>query len=368
MGSMDIVPGVSGSTVAVLLGFYERFIAALKNIDLQLIKAVLAPFFHFFSKESRKTFIDTIRTKDIPWLLNLVIGIACAGVLASILLKWLLANYPDITRGFFFGLVLGSAIQPIMTLKRPRMTEIGLMLVFAVLCFIGLGQSFEPPTNLVTVVAAEGESLSAVCSSLPSIYTPDQIIHMPQNVALYAQFPELSSMSPEAVSAISLKAGTEIVLPVLPLYYAFVAGFCAICAMLLPGISGAFVLLVLGVYYCVLGTIPGILAGLTKGSFATDHFLVLSMLALGAVVGMAAFSRILTWMFKKHRRGTLAAIVGILIGCLRAVWPFREEQGKSVVNIMPSLDYPHLGFIFIASVIAIGIVITTLVIQKKAES
>jgi len=368
MGSMDIVPGVSGSTVAVLLGFYERFIAALKNIDLKLIKAVFGPIRHGFSKESRAEFVKTCREKDIPWLLNLAVGIGCAGVLASYVITWLLANYPDITRGFFFGLVLGSAIQPIVTLKKPKITEIAIIIIFAAACFIGLGQSIEPPVNYITVIAGDGAALKEVCSSLPSLYTPEQIVRMPQNAGLLAQAPELASMSPDAVSAFSLKAGTEVVLPVMPLYYAFISGFCAICAMLLPGISGSFVLLVLGGYYCALGAARGFVSSLTHGSFATEHFCVLALLALGAVTGMAVFSRVLTWLFNKYRRGTLAAIVGILLGCLRAVWPFRAEQGDTSVNVLPGLDFPHLGFIILASVIAIGIVVTTLVVQKKAEA
>lgn len=366
MGTIDIVPGVSGGTVAVLLGFYERFIAALKNIDVELFKALFALIRHGFSKASRQTCIQVCRDKDLPWLINLALGIACAGVCASFFIPWLMDNYPDVTRGFFFGLVLGSAIQPILTLKKPKLSELAITAFFAVVCFFLLGQNFEPPANYVPVVAPEGATMTQIVAMLPSIHTPDVVVNLPQNAGLSEVIPGIGSMTPVQLSEATVPAGTQVVLPVIPPYYSFVAGFCAICAMLLPGISGSFILLVLGVYYCALGAAKGTVSGLAHGAFSADHFLVLALLALGAVVGMAVFSRVLTWLFKTHRRSTLAAIVGILLGCLRAVWPFRETHQDTLVNVLPGFDFPRLGFIVLAALVALSIVATALILQNKA--
>ena len=365
MGTIDIVPGVSGSTIAVLFGIYERFIAALKNIDLQLLKATFGLFRHGFSKDARRHCIDVWREKDTPWLLNLITGLGCAIVAASFFIPWLMEQYPEVTRGFFFGLVLGSTITPILALKRPKWLEFALILVFGSACYVLLGQHFSPPANFVTHMASEGMTYGEMFKSLPSLLPPDAVAAMPQNEALRAAVPAITSTPLSELTDIILPAGTPVTLPLIPLYFSFIAGFVAICAMLLPGISGSFILLVLGLYYGALNAAKGTFSALAHGHFATDHILVLGLLALGAVAGVATFSRALTWLFTHYRRLTMAAITGILLGCLRAVWPFRETRDGLSVNVMPTLDTPHFFSVILACLLALGLVIFAVYIQHK---
>lgn len=365
MGSIDIVPGVSGSTVAVLFGIYERFITALKNIDLALLRAFFSMIRHGFSRESCTAFATVWCEKDMPWLINLVAGLACAIVAASYFIPWLMENYPDITRGFFFGLVLGSTITPIMTLKRPKLAECFVVFGFGALCFFLLGQHFSPPANLVEVIAPSGSTLNDVVKVLPSLLPPDGVASLPQNILFQEAYPSLATMPASEVAQLPVPEGMSITLPVIPLYFSFIAGFCAICAMLLPGISGSFILLVLGLYYGALNAAKGTISALVHGHFATDHALVLALLALGAIAGMATFSRALTWLFNHHRRLTMAAIIGILLGCLRAVWPFRIIRDTETVNVLPTADTPHLLGVILACIIALGLVAFTVIIQHK---
>ncbi len=365
MGTIDIVPGVSGSTIAVLFGIYERFIAALKNIDLQLLKATFGLFRHGFSKDARRQCLDVWQKKDTLWLLNLVTGLGCAIVAASFFIPWLTEQYPDVTRGFFFGLVLGSTITPILALNRPKWLEIIFILVFGVACYVLLGQHFSPPSNLVTQIASEDVTYGEMFRSLPSLLPPDAVAAMPQNEALRAAVPAITTTPQSELTQLVLPAGTPVTLPAIPLYFSFIAGFAAICAMLLPGISGSFILLVLGLYYGALNAARGTFSALAHGHFATEHILVLSLLALGAIAGVATFSRALTWLFNHYRRLTMAAITGILLGCLRAVWPFRATQDGLSVNVMPTLATPHFFSVILAGLCALGLVIFVVYIQHK---
>ena len=365
MGTIDIVPGVSGSTIAVLFGIYERFIAALKNIDLQLLKATFGLFRHGFSKDARRQCLNVWQKKDTLWLLNLVTGLGCAIVAASFFIPWLTEQYPDVTRGFFFGLVLGSTITPILALNRPKWLEIIFILVFGVACYVLLGQHFSPPSNLVTQIASEGVTYGEMFRSLPSLLPPDAVAAMPQNEALRAAVPAITTTPQSELTQLVLPAGTPVTLPAIPLYFSFIAGFAAICAMLLPGISGSFILLVLGLYYGALNAARGTFSALAHAHFATEHILVLSLLALGAIAGVATFSRALTWLFNHYRRLTMAAITGILLGCLRAVWPFRATQDGLSVNVMPTLATPHFFSVILAGLCALGLVIFVVYSQHK---
>ncbi len=367
MGAIDIVPGVSGSTVAVLLGIYERFIAALKNIDRDLLNAFGSVIRHPLTAEKRADFKRVWCEKDMPWLVNLVAGLFAAMACASFFIPWLMEHYPVVTRGFFFGLVLGSTFAPIKTLKRLKITECLITLAFAGICFVLLGQNFEPPCDLVAITASPADTIAQIVAQRPTLVPPEDILQLPQNESVRALLPNLTELSPSALATSPLPEGTTVMLPTLPYWFAFVAGFLAICAMLLPGISGSFILLVFGVYYAALNAAKGSISSLLHAAPSAPHFLTLILLALGAVVGMAAFSRVLTWLFKTHTRGTYAAIIGILLGCLRAVWPFRQTVDDVQVNTIPTLNTPSLLPTILAMFIALAIVAAALILQHKKQ-
>ena len=359
MGTVDIVPGVSGSTVAVLLNIYERFIAALKNINKDLIVALFRPFAHKFDKESRQACKDACIAADLPWLVNLLLGLFCAFIAASFVIPWLMMTFPSVMRGFFFGLVLGSVITPLRQVCQWRVQHFLTIALFAACFFVLLGQQLNPPAELVAVTTAEPTTLKQLCSTFPCLVTPAEIQALPQNAAI-------QHLSDPVLGTID--AGTSLFLPRPYYLFCFLAGFIAICAMLLPGISGSFVLLILGCYFFMLNTGKSFMHAMAHGDFLVSHMLYLGCFVFGALAGIAAFSRALSWLFKHHRDLTLCAIVGILVGCLRGVWPYRilDEAGTQI-NVLPTLDTPHLWTTLVAMLCALGIVVATVVIQSKAK-
>lgn len=355
MGTIDIVPGVSGSTMAVLLGIYERFIAALKNIDLTFFKAIVSPFVHKFSKESRQAAAKVVREADFLWLLNLLLGLATAFVLASFIIPLLMEKYPVVMRGLFFGLVLGSIITPIRSLRTLDWKLFGIIGISAVVCFFVLGQHFQAPVAVTSIVSDGTKSLAQICMEAPCFYTPHDSLMLVENEALRSLV-----ASPDEI----VPAGVQLHVQTPYLLYCCAAGFIGICAMLMPGISGSFILLVMGCYYFMLNTGKGFLHALFQGQFLPMNLLYLLGFVVGALAGIAVFSRVLTWLLQHHHKGTLAVIIGVLLGCLRAIWPFKDTVNGVQINTYPTLDI-SLFPVLIAAACGIGLVVLILYIQSK---
>ena len=240
MGASDVVPGVSGGTMAFILGIYEELIDAIKSFDLKGLQ--------FFVTMKFRPLLDRI-----SWQFLLAVGI---GILAAIfslskLLSWLLQNRPIFIWSFFLGLILASVLSVSRRVEAWR--------ILTWLCLVGgtLGSYF-----LVGLVP---------------VATPNDY------------------------------------------WFLFLCGAVAICAMILPGISGSYILVLLGKYQYVLD--------------AVNHrdFLVLGLVAAGACVGIIAFSRILGWLLKNYHDLMVATLTGLMIGSLRKVWPWKETL-ESVVD------------------------------------
>jgi len=240
MGASDVVPGVSGGTMAFILGIYEELIDAIKSFDLKSLQ--------FFVTMKFRLLLGRI-----SWQFLLAVGI---GILAAIftlsgLLSWLLQNRPVFIWSFFLGLILASVLSVSRRVEAWR--------ILTWLCLVGgtLGSYF-----LVGLVPV----------STPNDY-----------------------------------------------WFLFLCGAVAICAMILPGISGSYILVLLGKYQYVLD--------------AVNHrdFLVLGLVAAGACVGIIAFSRILGWLLKNYHDLMVATLTGLMIGSLRKIWPWKETL-ESVVD------------------------------------
>jgi putative membrane protein len=240
MGASDVVPGVSGGTMAFILGIYEELIDAIKSFDLKSLQFLVTLKF--------RPLLDYISWQ---FLLAVGIGIITAIFTLSKLLSWLLQNRPVFIWSFFLGLILASVLSV------SRRVEVWRILTW--LCLVGgtLGSYF-----LVGLVP---------------VATPNDY------------------------------------------WFLFLCGAVAICAMILPGISGSYILVLLGKYQYVLD--------------AVNHrdFLVLGLVAAGACVGIIAFSRILGWLLKNHHDLMVASLTGLMIGSLRKVWPWKETL-ESVVD------------------------------------
>jgi len=237
MGAADVVPGVSGGTMAFILGIYGRLLGAIKAFDIGLLGLA-----------GRGRWRQAAGHVDLKFLLPLVAGIACALWFFTriIPLPALIRTHPEPVYGLFFGLISASIV--ILALSPP-----GWRNSHRCLAVLGAGFGFAL-VNLVPVS------------------TPD--------------------------------SG----------WFLFLCGAVAISAMLLPGISGSFILLILKKYAYVFGAIGRL------------DFTVLVPFALGAVVGLLLFSRLVDWLLKRFYRGTLAAITGILTGSLWVIWPFQERS------------------------------------------
>ena len=233
MGAADVVPGVSGGTIAFITGIYEELINSIKSINGNAVKLL----FQFKFKE----FWQAVNGN---FLLALIFGIFLSFLSLAKLIKYFLAEQPILIWSFFFGLIVASAI-----VIARKITEWKLRTIIAML--IGIGIAY-----MVTVV------------------TP-------------------------AETATSY-------------WFLFLSGALAICAMILPGISGAFILLLLGKYEYILNAIS---------SFKLD---VVAVVGAGAVIGLLSFSNLLSWLLKKYHNMTIGLLSGFMIGSLNKVWPWKN--------------------------------------------
>lgn len=239
MGAADIVPGVSGGTMAFILGIYADLINAIKSVNLDVIRKLLR-------FDLRGVFAV------VPWrfLVALLAGIGTAIVTMVSGLEWALENTPVYLFSFFTGLIVASIIA------------------------VGGGVKWGPMSLLSLGLAAVGAFI---------------IVGLrPQNMP-----------------------NTP---PVL-----FFSGMIAISAMILPGVSGSFLLLVLGQYEFVIGSVKSLL----EFENIAGNIVSLGSLAVGIVVGIVIFSRFLSWLLGRYENNTVAALVGFMIGSLRVIYPFK---------------------------------------------
>ena len=271
IGTADIIPGVSGGTMAFILGIYSEFIAAIKSFDLAALRALL-----------RLDIRQALARPHFGFVLPLLLGIVAALLFFTrvVPLPQLLLDYPEHIYGLFFGLISGSILVLLREIK-----------------VIG-GRDY-----LTLVLGALGGYL---VFNLVPVQTPD--------------------------------AG----------WFIFVAGALAICAMLLPGISGSFVLLILNKYTYVFSAI---------GYFKLS---ILLPFAAGALAGLVFFSRLLAWVLARYYRATVVFISGLLLASLTVIWPFQErihatagadpgrvDTGPVITTVLGSSALIIAGFVLI---------------------
>ena len=243
MGAADVIPGVSGGTIAFIMGIYDDFVGSLAAINAEAVKMLLKGQFKAFWKHINGSF-----------LLSLVIGIGISVVSLAGLMQMLLSDFPIQTWAFFFGLIVASSIFIIRGISGWRLRE-GLLLVLGII-------------------------LGVVICTLSPTQTPDG------------------------------------------LWFIFLSGAIAICAMILPGISGSFILLILGKYQYMMGCISDLVSGVNFG----QNFLILCIFGIGAVVGILGFSKFLHWMLARWNKETLIVLAGFIIGSLVKVWPWSNTE------------------------------------------
>lgn len=241
MGSADIIPGVSGGTMALILGIYERLLLAIRSFDRAWLGSML-----------RLRFGEALARNDLAFLVPLVLGIALALLFFTrvVPLPELIVTRPEMVYGLFFGLILASVIV-----------------------LMGEVKHYGPRDVLITLA---GVLSGFLIVNLVPVQTPD---------------------AP---------------------WFIFLCGFVAISAMLLPGISGSFILLILGKYAFIIDAL------------GTFDLVVITTFTAGMLAGLVAFSRAIVWLLGRYHRSTLLVIKGILIGSLWIIWPFQERVYETV--------------------------------------
>ena len=233
MGAADVVPGVSGGTIAFITGIYEELINSIKSINLSAVKLFFTGRFKEFWAAINGTF-----------LLSVFIGVGISVFSLAKGLEYLLTHYPILVWSFFFGLIVASAIYVSRSIKNWNFGTI-------LSGIIGIAIAYS-----ITVISPAEANTSYL--------------------------------------------------------FVFISGMIAICAMILPGISGSFILVLLGMYKFILGAVGDM------------NLAVILTFLVGAAIGIVAFSNVLSWLLRKYHNLTIAMLAGFMVGSLNKVWPWKE--------------------------------------------
>lgn len=298
MGMAEVVPGVSGGTIAFITGIYERLIDTIKHI--------LGP--EVWRSLRQDGLVSAWQRANGTFMLFLLIGMAVGIIVGVFGITHLLEHYPILLWAFFFGLIVASAVYIGRQVERWRSSEVAVLVVGTIVAYI------------ITIASpAEGST---------------------------------------------------------QLWMVFLSGMIAISALILPGISGSFILLLMGMYTIIIPTIKTALKTL-----APESLVVLGVFGLGCLIGLATFSRVLSWTFKHYHNLTLAVLTGFMLGSLNKIWPWRKavlgltEEGELVmlqpgmvvdkviqeVNLMPmqyaeEVGPAYLGGAIVCMLAGLGIV------------
>lgn len=233
MGAADVVPGVSGGTIAFIAGIYEELVDSIKSINLHALKLLFTLKLKAFWQQINGSF-----------LFSILLGIGISIFSLAKLMTWLLEHYPIQIWSFFFGLIIASTVLVAKEIQRWHAGTVIALIIGAAVAYV------------ITILSP---------SETPNAW-----------------------------------------------WFIILSGAIAICAMILPGISGAFILLLMGKYAYILGAVSDL------------QFGILLLFAFGAVAGIVSFSHLLSWLLKKHHTATVATLTGFMVGSLNKVWPWKE--------------------------------------------
>lgn len=285
MGAADVIPGVSGGTIAFIMGIYDKFVGSIASFNAEAVKLLFTGKFKAFWKHINGGF-----------LFSLLLGIGVSIVGLAGLMKMLLADFPIQTWAFFFGLIVASSIFILKGIKDWKIRDI-LFIVFGII-------------------------LGVVICTLSPTQTPDDY------------------------------------------WFIFLSGAIAICAMILPGISGSFILLILGKYEYIMEIITSCVGnvgalwgaeGADKAIF-WDSAVVLLVFLVGAVIGILSFSKFLHWLLARWHRETLIVLAGFIIGSLVKVWPWSNAEAiaQGELHIGGAIIFALIGFFLVTGIELVG--------------
>lgn len=349
MGLADLIPGISGGTVAFILGIWETLIFSIRDLA--------SSFARIFRRGNSE---NSSGTRSLLFLCPLLLGIALAILLFTKTVDALLNNPIDRVYLYsaFFGLIIASCILCLGKIGSWSFARFLLFCASAGSAFYltnakplsekGMDLYTIPLENSVKVVSPqplsnyvkESHQLTGVDLAALRAMVSKGIIGMDQNL-----IDETSGKEMVAKDLLH-ESGKGAV----DLWIVF-CGAAAISAMLLPGVSGSFLLVVLGMYGAVIGNVADFVSGLQKGSLDQDSFFFLLQFALGILLGAACFSKIIGALFTKFHDAAMASIAGFVAGSLGAVWPFwsygyvldpiKIEKGARLLTLEPFI--PGIG-------------------------
>ncbi|MBN2765543.1 MAG: DUF368 domain-containing protein [Paludibacteraceae bacterium] len=292
MGTANVIPGVSGGTIALITGIFERLIDSLKSFNVQAFRLLLKRDFKAFATHT-----------DLQFLAVVMLGVVASIFSVAKLLSFLFENFPVFIWSYFFGLIIASIWLVGKTITKYNAS---------VIAFLILGAAIAVS---ITILSPARENDSFI--------------------------------------------------------YLVICGVVAVCSMILPGISGSFVLVLMGNYELVLRSITEL------------NVVNLSAIAIGCAIGLPAFSHLLSWLYKKFKNATIALLTGFILGSLAVIWPWKHsfdsagqllETNKfgalltpdvkvfSYERILPVID----GQFFFAIAIAIAGFLSIYLLEKKA--
>lgn len=288
MGAADVIPGVSGGTIALITGIYAELIQAIRSIDTAMLKKLL--------KGDLKGALGHIH---IRFLVSLLLGIGIAIISLARLMNFLLHHHPVYTWSLFFGLIAASILVVGRQVKNWRSS--------AGLSFIA------------------GAAVAVIIVNLVPVATPEKF------------------------------------------WFIFLCGIIAICAMILPGISGAFILLILGKYEFITATL--------KNPFLFQNLLIITVFGIGCMIGLLLFSRVLNYFLQKFHNLTMSFLTGLMSGSIIKIWPWKEILETRIIrgkvhtiaerNILPDVIDGEVVFAIVLAIIGFTAVLVIEGLSRK---
>lgn len=245
MGVADIIPGVSGGTIAFISGVYEQLLLSIASFDISFIRCLL-----------QGNFKEALGRIQAGFLLPLVMGVGAAILLMSRIIHWLLEHHESQVLGLFMGLIAGSILM--------------------------IGRKVPDWGVSKLTSFALGFLTAFMLTGIVPVQTPSE------------------------------------------LWFLFLCGMVAICAMILPGISGAFILLLLGKYHYMTGVL--------KNPFSVEHLVIILVFMGGCVVGLTGFARILKYWLSRNYGLTMSLLTGFMAGALRKLWPWKQALETKTIG------------------------------------
>ena len=270
IGSVDVIPGISGGTVALMLGIYEKIIDSIFNLEFGIINFIL---------QKKEKSLEHFKKLNWKFIICLTLGIITALFFGANLISALLEKWPNELKSLFLGLILGTIIVPWVQIKKKNFLIYAILLISIALTFLVFSTSYSTKTN-------------------------------PQLLLIV------------------------------------VAGLLSVSAMILPGISGAFILLLLGMYKVTLDAVKN------------GNFTYLIFFFLGGITGLIILIPILKWLLKKSRDKILIILVGLMLGSSINLWPWKTDT-----NNFPKLP-DELNLLIISIILIIIGIISSIILRK----